>query len=114
LAALSRSWSSAPKASPGGVYDPKQRAYVFERSPNSSGSPLTFRVEGSQESPVRNLALVVKNWGAQGAVLQLNGKPVAQGPAFRVGRREMVNESDLVVWIKAESDGQVEISLSPR
>jgi len=41
-------------------------------------------------------------------------KPVPQGPAFRIGRRAMVEESDLVVWIKVESERPVEVSLLPK
>jgi hypothetical protein len=114
VAALSRSWSNAPRVSSGGVYDPKQRAYVFERPPGSGRTGLAFRVEATEDSPVRNLALVVKNWGGQGAALALNGKPVPQGPAFRLGRRAMVEEADLVVWIKLDSERPVDVSLQPK
>ena len=60
------------------------------------------------------MALVVKNWGASDVKLLLNGKPVSHGTRYRIGRRGMVNASDLVVWIGVEADRPLQVALVPR
>lgn len=112
VAAISRSWTSPPQASAGGVYDMKERAYVFNRPAGAWSEPLRFTINATKDSPVRNLALVLRNWGDRGAQLELDGKPVKRGPDFRVGRRAMVDASDLVVWIRVEADRPLEVSLA--
>jgi hypothetical protein len=55
----------------------------------------------------------VKNWGAKAVALKINGKKIKRGEGFRVGYRNAIEGSDLVVWIKAESAKPVKITLSP-
>jgi hypothetical protein len=44
----------------------------------------------------------------------LNGKPATRGARYRIGRRDMVNPSDLVIWIQMEADSPVEVTLVPK
>jgi len=46
-------------------------------------------------------------------VLQVDGKAIPRGKAFRFGHIRRINRYDLVVWIQLESDQTVEIALSP-
>ena len=62
---------------------------------------------------VVNLALVVKNWGTDGAGLTLDGKTIPQGKDFRVGHRHGFQTSDLIVWIRTESSAPVSVTLAP-
>jgi hypothetical protein len=61
---------------------------------------------------VVNLAIVIKNWGDDGATLALNGKNVPQGKDFRIGHRRGFQTNDLIVWIRIESIEPVEITLA--
>ena len=94
LASLARSWESPARpgrsrapATPGGDYDPGERAWIVERSAAAATEPLAFTLGASPESPIENVALVVKGWGDGGATLTLDGREVASGKDFRVGHR---------------------------
>jgi hypothetical protein len=93
LASLARSWESpavlkveSPGYS-GGDYDPGERAWIVERSAAAGTEPLALTLAASPDSPVENVALVVKGWGDAGATLTLDGREVAGGKDFRVGHR---------------------------
>jgi hypothetical protein len=119
LVPLANSWLTPPKLnveSPGfegGEYDPMQRAYVLACGKPGAATPLEVTLAASKESPVINLALVVEGWGEHGANLQINGQDVERGKDFRLGHRHGFQTSDLIVWIKMESNEPVEITLLP-
>lgn len=117
LVSLARSWLLPPKlivenGTASGRYDLTQRCYVLSGLECRGKESLKFRLEADSDSPVINPAFIVENWGNREAVLQVDGKTVPQGKAFRFGHIRRVNRYDLVVWIQLESDQAVEISLS--
>jgi len=120
LAPIARSWLHAPELKLSGSgytsegYDPPQRAYVLTCEQAGSPGELKFELEASEDSPVVNLALVVKNWGAGGASLTLDGETIPQGKDFRVGHNHGFETSDLVVWLRVESVGRIMVTVSPQ
>ena len=69
---------------------------------------------GSERSPVLNPAFVLKNWGEADATLMLDGKAIPRGNDFRIGHRQTLEGTDLIVWIKTESQGSLAVRLEPR
>ena len=56
-------------------------------------------------------ALVVENWGDRPASLMVNNEKIRSGSDFRTGCIRTVNDSDLVVWLRMNSDRPVTITL---
>jgi hypothetical protein len=119
LAPIARSWLRPPELEVTGAgytsqgYDPSERAYVITSKGTVAQMPVRATLAASKESPVVNLALIVKGWGDAGASLILNGEPVAAGRGFRVGHIPGFKVRDLVVWIEVESTEPLEIVLTP-
>ena len=120
LATLAKSWLNAPKlklkdsshyVSEG--YDPTERAYVLNCKDNGKPSKLDLVLEASEDSPIANLAFVIKGWGMIGTQLKLDGKTIERGKLFRYGHRPAEHGDDLIVWIQIESDRPTNVSLLP-
>jgi len=94
-------------------YDPTQMAYLLERSDPGSGSPVSFTMDATEESPLINPAFLIRNWGSREVELSINGKVVERGADFRYGIENRMEGTDLVVWIKQESTEPVSVSLKP-
>ncbi len=115
LLPLAKSWCNPP-ALTGTVgcttrgYNKVQRAYVLE----AEFASMSFTLNGSGNSPIVNPCFVVKGWGSNDkASLELNGKDVPPGRNFRQGIvRDTDGEQMLVVWIKADSEKPMEVSIS--
>ncbi len=120
LLPLMRSWASpAPikltsKGFGNGTYDPSQKAYVLERVDAASAEELSLTLDASEEAPVLNPALVVKGWGSAAPQLVLNGRPLTRGTDYRIGHRQTLQSTDLIVWIKAHSTTPLELTLTPK
>jgi len=120
LAAAGRSWAKAPELRvTGGVfasrgYDLSQRAYILEAPPAGRPVALAGELRASEDSPVENVALVVRNWGESGAILSLEGKNVPRGRDFRSGSVRTLEGTDLVVWFKAKSVKPLSFVLGPK
>jgi len=119
LVGLAKSWTMAPalvihSGGSSGEYDVTQRCYVIDRVKKESAEPLRFTLKADPEHPVCNPAFVVNNWGHDNAELKLNGKTIPKGESFRYGHVRKVNDYNLVVWIKYQSDEPVELSLSKK
>jgi len=116
LVGLARSWLKPPKLElhsegfTNNGYDPTQRAYIISAN---NANTLRCRINASTESPIRNLSIVVRNWGNSDAALTLNGEAVPQGKQFRMGHRKRIDGTDLVTWINMKSDKPIEITLRP-
>jgi hypothetical protein len=116
LAVLARSWNNPPRlklhsesfSSEG--YEKNQRAYTLTYTGKGKPAPLTFDIQASDESPVVNLAFVIKKWGDHKALLTLNDQAVPEGKEFRVGYRRRLEGVDLIVWIRIESAKPVKVS----
>lgn len=118
LMPLFRSWETpAELTEPAGCdiegYDKTQRAYVLFL--NEGGAALSFKLNGSADSPIVNPCFVVRNWGRDStALVEIDGVPLVPGPEFRQG---IVRHTDgvqtLVTWIKTETTLPVDVSISP-
>jgi hypothetical protein len=120
LVSVARSWSRAPELRVSGTafgtrgFDRSERAYMLSRvGSEAAGAPLRFELLASSESPVRNVALVIENWGEAGAKLSVDGKAVARGRLYRYGHRHTLSGTDLLVWIELSSDRPVRVALEP-
>lgn len=119
LLPLAKSWLSPPEMTLKGTgysaqgYNPAQRAYLITRMNGPASGRLELTFAASQNSPLLNPAIVIKNWGEAEVRLLVNGKPVAQGKEFRVGRVEHLDGADLVVWLQRESSQPTQIELVP-
>ena len=117
LAVLARSWNNAPTLSLHGEgfvnegYDKSQRAYVLARRGTLAQDTLTFSIEASENSPVCNVAIVVKTWGDDHVRIKLNSRKLSPNDEFRCGYVRRLEGVDLVAWIKVESLSPVEISV---
>lgn len=107
LKTLNRSWNS-PAAitdlngcqSTG--YDKRQRAYPMKRESDR----LSFRLHGSEETPVLNPCFVIAAWGGQSSAhLAIDGKTQVPGPNFRQGIiRDTDGTQTMIIWVKQQSD----------
>jgi len=116
LASLAKSWAKPPKLEVAGSgfvsegYDPTQRAYII-RAEKPQGD-LEFTISASEESPVVNLPLVVKNWGRRWVSLSINGNRVRRGDDFRSAIVNKLESSDLVVWAKVDSVKPLKVTIN--
>ena len=91
-------------------YSQDQRAYLLKRV--QPGDSLEAELAGSPDSPVFNPALLIEGWGEREVVAKLDGAAVPRGPNFRYGYRHTLAGTDLIVWVKAQSEKPVRLSLS--
>jgi len=85
-------------------------AYVLVSNNPDKPAVLTCKLAASAESPVVNPALVIKGWGQSDAAVKVGSRDVE----VRVGHNLTLDGTDLVVWIRVESDDPVEVTLSPQ
>jgi len=117
LVPLAKSWLHAPKmkilsdAYKGGSYDQSERAYLIEKTDPGNLSPLELEILASEDSPLLNPAIIIKNWGSQMATLSVNGENVMPGEDFRQGIRSSPVGEDLIVWIRLEREKPVIVLL---
>jgi len=116
LISLAKSWNSPPPitnttgcSSQG--YKPEQRAYVL----TAAASKMSFRLNGSSDSPLVNPCFVIKNWGSGAeANLKIDGTTVKPGKNFRQGIiRDTDGTQTIVIWVKKEATKPITISLAP-
>ena len=119
LAPLAKSWLTPPSIKVSGDnyesagFDPTERAWQLTKKEKAAAASLEITVEADADHPIVNPAFVVKNWGNGGAALTLDGKPIPRGKDFRFGHRQTLEGTDLVVWLKFESDKPANISIQP-
>jgi hypothetical protein len=103
LLPLQKAWINAPamKEANGCVlrqYNRDAKAYeITRREPK-----MSFRLDASDENPIRNLCLVFKKWGTRhaNAILKLNGSILPGGPDFRQGVNiDTDGTYTLIVWL---------------
>jgi len=117
LALLARSWAKPPKLiieSDGFIsegFDPTQRAYVIKAQ--KGAGQLDFTIQASQDSPLVNLPLVVKEWGRARSSVSIDGKRTDRSGCRR-GYINKLEGSDLVIWAEIESIVPVEVSIAAR
>ncbi len=117
LVPLANSWLHAPEMKilsetfSGGSYDQAERAYLVEKSESGKPAPLKIELEASEDSPLLNPAIIIKNWGNQMATLSINGKSIPKGEDFRQGIRKGPLGEDLILWIRQDMQKPVTIVL---
>ncbi len=110
VVALAKSWSTPPDIRIDGAgyanahYDRSERAYYVDRTASRAAAPLTVTLAASTAAPIRNVALVVRNWGDRDPSLTIDGRTVPRGSRFRYGHRVTLDGSDLIVWIELRQD----------
>ena len=118
LVFVAKSWNNAPvlESKSGGFesegYDLGQRCYVLKRGNDAPGDALAVRIIASENSPVCNPALVIKNWDNESLKLTLNGKEIQRGKDFRMGVHHSLEESQVVIWIKTQSTTPISVTLN--
>jgi hypothetical protein len=119
LVELARSWSQAPElvlrdnGFHSASFDRGERAYLVTRANPEGTEALSFEIRASTNSPLVNLALVIRNWGLAGATLKIDGQPVSRGQQFRSGHRHDLEGSTLLVWIQREATSPITVQLTP-
>jgi hypothetical protein len=117
LASLARSWESPARLTvegtgfTGGDYDPGERAWTIERT-GGGDAELALTFEATAQSPIENIALVVKGWGDADASLTINGRPIARGKDFRVGHRRRLEAVDLAIFVAMRATSPTRLVLS--
>ncbi|OVE74752.1 hypothetical protein BVX97_06515 [bacterium E08(2017)] len=117
LIPLAKSWVNAPileiegKTYSSNGFEPAERAYQITNTTNKEGKKLELRILADEEHPIVNPAFVINNWGHSNAALKLDGKKVKQGNTFRLGHRQTLEGTDLIVWIRTESTKPVQLVL---
>ena len=117
LVPLAKSWLQAPhmkitsEAYSGGLYDQSERAYILKKEEPGNLTPCTFVLEASEDSPLINPAIIIKNWGGRRASLSINGEAIAEGEDLRQGIRKGMDGEDLILWIRLDKTKPVNISL---
>jgi hypothetical protein len=107
LVTLARTWISPPAIShdspliKAASYDQSEKSYIIDLA--KSGK-LQFELEASQDAPLHNPAFVINNWGISDITLTLNGKKMNRGKDFRYGFRSGLESTDLVIWIRTDSE----------
>jgi len=93
------------------VYDPTQKA--FEIDLKKDVSELNITISANSDSPVVNPAFVVNGWGnSMPEKIEVNGQEIEVGKDLRIGFRESLNSTDMVVWMRYETEKKVEFSFS--
>jgi hypothetical protein len=127
LAALAWSWVAAPRLQMDGlkrdymkfIYDPAQKAYIVPRK-GRGPTALEFALEADDDDDrgapfwIINPAFIVKDWDKPGIELKVDGQPIKQGKAFRVGYEQTPTGKDLVIWLKMKTNKTVTFSIAPQ
>jgi hypothetical protein len=115
LIRFGRSWAYAPQLkinSPGAVsrgYDRSRRCYQLEKT-SANPASIDFVLSGSQDSPIINPAIYVKNWNAESARIMIDGESISEK---EIGISHKLEGKDLVVFLWLESDAEISIRILP-
>jgi hypothetical protein len=115
LVSFGRSWAYAPELiteSKGYIskgYDKTQRCYLLEKNLQGAG-PIELTLKGSQDSPVINPAIVVKNWNSKRAKVFVNGKFYKES---KIGMNSQLHGDDLILFIPLNKTAPVRVSIVP-
>jgi hypothetical protein len=115
LIQFGRSWAYAPQLtinSPGAVsqgYDRSRRCYQLEKTSNTPTS-IDFVLSGSQDSPIFNPAIYVKNWNAESARIMIDGKNISEK---ETGICHKLEGTDLVIFLWMKSNAKMNVRIIP-
>ncbi len=93
-------------------YDRGQRAYRIVCADAASTDSLLCSLTPDHESTLANIPLVIENWGTQDVKLTLNGQIIERGKTFRVGHRDLLKGTHLILWIEYEASKPVQLELT--
>ena len=116
LIPLARSWSHPPTMNVDGQdfdslgYDRSERIYRLRRRSGVSSARLSF--DATSESPVRNLALLIENWGSAPPQVRMDERELERGDTFRYGYRHTLDGIDLIIWIDLHTEKRVSLLIS--
>jgi hypothetical protein len=119
LAPLARSWLTPPPIEVAGKeftaagYEAPERAYRIVKQDPAAAAPLAVTIQADPGHPAVNPAFVIAGWGDSGVNLQIDGRVVERGPAFRYGHRATLDGTDLVIWVALETDKETVLTLTP-
>jgi hypothetical protein len=119
LLPLAKSWIAPPALTVAGDryqsqgYDPTQRAWVVAAAAGRLASSLQLTFAASEESPLFDPAVIIRNWGDGGARLWVDGQPEAWSRVFRAAHVQHLDGTDLVIWIQKQSTQPVRIEIWP-
>jgi hypothetical protein len=118
LLPLARSWLQPAElkldgdAFVGAGYDRAERAYVVRRRDGSSRTWLSGRLLASEQTPLANACLLVKNWGAEAAAsVRVDGRPMTERDGARVGYLRSLEGTGLIVWLPIRGTRPVSVSV---
>jgi hypothetical protein len=117
LVSLARSWITPPLVAVIGNafrsdgYDATQRAFVFSNA-NPAENNLSFSLKGSAQSPIIDPVFIVKNWGQEDAAIRIDGHPVNWAANARRGHESMLENTDLIVWLRLQTNRPARFELS--
>jgi len=108
LRSLEKSWNNPPairksKGCRNPIYDKSQRSYVLKATKKN----LSFNLNGSVGSPIKNPCFLLKDWGSRTSQVELkiNGEAQHMGPNFRQGTiMDTDGTPTKVIWIYFESN----------
>jgi hypothetical protein len=114
LIPLALSWMRAPQMvnlqGAKGQYDPAQRAYVMK----AESQPIAFTIDCSEESPLYNVAFVIRDWGDReppGVIM--DGTKVDPGSTFRYGTfRDTNGTMTMNIWLNKKSRKPVSFEIN--
>ena len=116
LVPLAKSWTNPANMSIEGKafdfkgYDPAQMAYVIDKKIPHAPS-LVLSIEASEESPLVNSALIIRNWGDHEMELSINNVKMKKDRDYRVGYLETLEGTDMILWINMNSTDKTSIVL---
>jgi len=117
LVTMARNWINAPAISHKSPliafasYDQSEKSYIIELA--KSGN-IQFDVEASPDAPLLNPAFVITNWGISDVSLTLNERKIERGKDFRYGFRSGLENTDLILWIRVNSEEVNQIILEKK
>ena len=118
LVPLARSWNRAPELRVlGGVaenrgYDIGQRAYTLRCSSGEGCGDLTLEIAASETQPLANALLVIEGFGDGAAAVSVDGRRLDEGAGLRIGRRRMLQGTDLLVWLERAATEKVAVRIT--
>ena len=89
-------------------YDKSQRCYQIEDN-QQKGGPLEIGLHGSQDSPVINPAIRVKNWNSEAVKILINGN---QSDNCRIGFQQELERTDLLIFVFIHETAPVKIAIA--
>jgi Concanavalin A-like lectin/glucanases superfamily len=118
LVPLARSWNRAPElrvlggAAGSRGFDIGQRAYTLRCATGAGCGDIGLEFAASAERPLVNALLVIEGFGDGAANVSVNGQRVAEGTGLRIGRRQTMQGTDLIVWLERAATETVEVRIT--